>query len=212
TSVPRATGERVQEINIAYAPHDQPPAVGSAPVLKLSAPRKPREAVVPVPRLPDVPALPPLPSIDTESMVDAPLLLSVGKDELNIAPLLAPMPQSRSSDGSVASTYVDGSMDTSAVQFPENPKPGYPSDMLRQMQEAHFVVYFVVDSSGRVDMSTVEVPPSVRPSFARSVKLALSQWHYYPAQKRGRRVRQFMGQEFIFRVERSRYWDGSATA
>ena len=211
TIAPRATGERVQEINVAYAPPDRAPTRGPAPMVRTKAKPRARDAIVSVPQLPDLPPLLPPPLTDTESMIDAPLQLAAGTDVLDVQQSIG-TPQRGNSDGSMVSSVVDGSLDTSAVQLPENPKPVYPDDMLRQSIEAQFVVYFVIDSTGLVDTSTIEVPPSVRKSFAVAVKTALSQWHFYPAIKQGRPVRQFVGQEFMFRIVRPRPWDGTSQA
>jgi hypothetical protein len=211
TSMPRATGERVQQIELAYATPDRAPTRGPAPLVKKKAPPLVRDAVVSLPVLADVPTELPLPRLDTEAMLDAPLQLSAGQDALDVQQSVG-MPRLGSSDGSSVTAVEDGNLDTTAVQLPENPKPNYPVDMLRQAIEAQFVVYYVIDSTGLVDTSTIEIPASVRTSFAEAVKLALSQWHYYPAHRNGRAVRQFVGQEFMFRIVRPRQWDGTSTA
>jgi TonB family protein len=211
TIAPRATGERVDQIDVAYAPPDRAPTRGPAPMVRAKAKPQARNAIVSVPQLPDLPPLLPPPLEDTESMLDAPLQLAAGTDVLDVQQSIG-TPQRGNSDGSTVSSIVDGSIDTSAVQLPENPKPLYPEDMLRQSIEAQFVVYFVIDSTGVVDTATIEVPPSVKKPFATAVKAALSQWHFYPAIKQGRPVRQFVGQEFLFRIVRPRPWDGTSRA
>ena len=211
TIVPRATGERVDHIDVAYAPPDRAPTRGPAPMVRAKAKPRTHDAVVSVPQLPDLPPLLPPLLADTESMLDAPLQLAAGTDVLDVQRSIG-MPQRGDSDGSTVSSITDGSIDTSAVQLPENPKPVYPEDMLRQLVEAQFVVYFVIDSTGVVDTTTIEVPPSVKKPFAVAVRAALAQWHFYPAIKQGRPVRQFMGQEFMFRIVRPRPWDGTSRA
>jgi TonB family protein len=211
TSAPRAMGERVQQIDIAFASPVIAATRGPVPMAKRKAPPRPREALVTVPELPELPSQVDLPLIDTESMIDTPLQLSAGTAVQDVQESVG-TPRLGSSDGSAVASTVDGSADSSAVQFPENPKPTYPADMLRQTIEAQFVVYFMIDSTGRVDASSIEVPPSVRPSFAVAVREALCQWHFYPAHKQGRPVRQFVGQEFMFRIVRPRQWDGTSAA
>jgi len=212
TSMPRATGERVQQIEVAYATPDRSPTRAPAPLVRKKAPpSRTREAVLSAPLVPELPTELPVPLLDTEAMVDAPLQLSAGQDALDVQQSVG-MPRLGSSDGSSVTAVEDANLDTTAVQLPENPKPNYPVDMLRQAIEAQFVVYYVIDSTGRVDTSTIEIPPSVRSPFAEAVKIALSQWHYYPAHRNGRPVRQFVGQEFMFRIVRPRQWDGTSTA
>lgn len=212
TSAPRAMGERVQQIELAYAPPEVAPVRGPAPVVRVTTPRRAHAEVTAVPRLPDLPQAISLPLVDTEKMIDAPLVFVASGDDLDAPPSSAPSNKLGSSDGQFVAKNIDGSMDTSAVQYPENPKPRYPAEMLRQSVEANFIVYFVVDTTGLVDPETIEIPPSVKRPFEQAVRLALSQWHYYPALKRGRPVRQYVGQEFIFRVVQPRPWDGTSTA
>ena len=61
---------------------------------------------------------------------------------------------------------------------------------------------FVVDSTGRVDGSTLEVPKSVHRLFADAVRYTLSRSRYLPATLGGRPVRQLVAQEFVFRMRR----------
>ena len=211
TSTPRATGERVQQIDLAYGTPERAPTRGPAPLVRKLAPPRVHEAVMSIPMLANLPSDLPLPPLDTEAMVDAPLQLSAGQAALDVQQSIG-MPRLGAPDGSSVMAVEDGSPDTTAVQLPENPKPSYPLDMLRQSIEAQFVAYFVIDSTGQVDTSTIEIPPSVKTPFAEAVKLALAQWHYYPAHRNGRPVRQFVGQEFMFRIVRPRQWDGTSTA
>ena len=46
TSVPRAMGERVQQIDVAYAPPVVVPTRGPAPVVRVTTPPRPRPAVM----------------------------------------------------------------------------------------------------------------------------------------------------------------------
>jgi outer membrane biosynthesis protein TonB len=84
----------------------------------------------------------------------------------------------------------------------DNPKPVYPRSLESQGVEADFTVMFVVDSTGRVDASTLDVPGDVHRLFADAVRHALSRSRFLPAQISGRPVRQLVSQEFIFRMPR----------
>ncbi len=108
------------------------------------------------------------------------------------------------SENVAGETYVAATVESNASPLPENPKPPYPADLLRQAQEASFSVFFVVDTSGKIDENTIDVPPSVREQFARSVRSVLGRWHFFPAQRHGQRVRQLMEQAFTFRIEMGR--------
>lgn len=96
--------------------------------------------------------------------------------------------------------YIAATVEKSAIGTSDNPKPIYPLDLLNRLIEARFSVFFVVDTSGRIDAATIEIPPSVHDGFARAVQDVLVRWHFFPAEVRGRRVRQLMEQPFEFRI------------
>ena len=77
--------------------------------------------------------------------------------------------------------------------------------------EARFSVFFIVDTTGRIDATTIEVPPSVDVRFANAVRDVLVRWHFFPAEVRGRRVRQLMEQPFEFRIVNARLARAGAT-
>jgi outer membrane biosynthesis protein TonB len=83
-----------------------------------------------------------------------------------------------------------------------NPKPVYPRSLEAQGVEADFTVRFVVDSTGRVDASTLDMPGGVHRLFADAVRYALTRSRFLPAQIAGHPVRQLVAQEFIFRMPR----------
>lgn len=107
--------------------------------------------------------------------------------------------------GSDSVAYIAATVEKEAAGSSDNPKPTYPNDLLNRLIEARFSVFFVVDTTGRIDPATIEVPPSVHESFAKAVLDVLVLWHFYPAEVRGRRVRQLMEQPFEFRIVGSRF-------
>jgi protein TonB len=90
--------------------------------------------------------------------------------------------------------------DVDAIPNPENPKPVYPPSALRRNIEQAFAVEFVVDTAGRVDATSILIPPSVPGEFAESVRHALVRWHFRPATLRGLAVRRSVRQPFIFQI------------
>jgi hypothetical protein len=98
--------------------------------------------------------------------------------------------------------YRPEAVDRIVTPFSDNPKPIYPRSLEASRIEADFTVMFVVDSTGRVDPGTLEVPKSVHRLFADAVRYALSRSRYLPAQLAGHPVRQLVSQEFIFRMAR----------
>ena len=113
------------------------------------------------------------------------------------APVTAPHANGGTAD---SLPYIASNVDRIAAADGANPKPAYPSDMLYRMIEAQFAVQFVVDTTGRVDTTTIQIPPSVDRRFAKSVLDVLVRWRFYPAELRGRRVRQLLEQPFEFRI------------
>jgi protein TonB len=146
--------------------------------------------------VPDLPALaaPSFPLI-SDSLWGDPLSASAsGSDGI------APGPGRGLGVASDSGAYIAATVEKEAVGTGDNPKPVYPSDLLNRMVQARFSVFFVVDTTGRIDTTTIEVPPSVHVQFAKAVRDVLVLWHFYPAEVRGRRVRQLMEQPFEFRI------------
>jgi TonB family protein len=78
--------------------------------------------------------------------------------------------------------------------------PVYPRDLLAIGAEGLVQMTYVVDTAGRVDMSTVEVVSSDDPRFTESVRTALGLMLFHPATRSGRTVRQLVAQQFRFKI------------
>jgi TonB family protein len=96
--------------------------------------------------------------------------------------------------------YDESGVDRMATPNPANPKPRYPSRMRARGLETRFIVYFVVDTTGVIDTTTVELPAAVERDFTTAVSEVMVRWHFVPAQRSGLRVRQVMSQPFIFQM------------
>ncbi|MDQ3208047.1 MAG: energy transducer TonB, partial [Gemmatimonadota bacterium] len=59
---------------------------------------------------------------------------------------------------------------------------------------------YVVDTSGQVDTTTVQVVESDDPRFTASVLTALGQMRFRPAKRGGKTVRQLVEQKFRFKI------------
>jgi TonB family protein len=103
-------------------------------------------------------------------------------------------------DGEDSLTFIAADVDRTAALAGVNPKPAYPQQLLNRGVEATFSVYFVVDTTGRIDTTTIQTPPSVDPRFIQAVHDVLVRWRFVPAEIRGRRVRQLMEQTFKFKI------------
>jgi TonB family protein len=62
-------------------------------------------------------------------------------------------------------------------------------------------VRFVVDSTGRIDVSTVTVLGATNESFARAVRTALPDMRFRPAMMGAKAVRQLSEEDFAFKVQ-----------
>jgi protein TonB len=79
-----------------------------------------------------------------------------------------------------------------------SPQPRYP-DMLKSANvEGEVLAQFVVDTTGRADMSTFKVLKSSHELFTQSVRNVLPNMRFYPAEIGGRKVKQMVQQPFTF--------------
>jgi TonB family protein len=207
TSVPRQLGERVHYMDLPFTVPGRTTRAAPAPVRRVHrrTPRRTEKALVfNMPSIPDIalPATEPIPELFSAKLVDT---LWQGDQPGGLTDALARGTQAAPTNGTDDNdnqTYIESTVDKSAIPLPENPKPAYPPDLERRAVEARFSVFFVVDTAGRVDMETVEVPTSVNEQFQRAVRTVLVQWQFFPAQRRGHSVRQLMEQPVVFRMVR----------
>lgn len=81
-------------------------------------------------------------------------------------------------------------------------QPRYP-DMLRSANiEGEVVAQFVVDTTGRAEMSSFKVIKSSHDLFVSSVRSALQQMRFFPAEVGGRKVRQLVQMPFVFSLNK----------
>ena len=87
--------------------------------------------------------------------------------------------------------------------MPGNPAPRYP-DMLRSANvEGEVLAQFVVDTTGRADMSSFKVLKSTHDLFTNAVKSSLPNMKFYPAEVGGKRVKQLVQMPFQFSLTKS---------
>ena len=78
--------------------------------------------------------------------------------------------------------------------------PIYPPRLSALGKEGRVHATFVVDTAGRVDMSSVQVLASDDAEFTESVRPALGEMRFRPATRGGHAVRQLVEQRFNFRI------------
>jgi TonB family protein len=182
-------------------------STGSAPVVKQrhglpSIPKPEMPSVIPLPVPTDLSVpMPYIPDAPTPQFVDTlfPGVVS-GDGATHVMP--AGAVTSQSAGGEVVSEISGSAYDFDAVALPENPKPAYPPGMLRRSIEADFPVEFVVDTTGKVDESTIRIPPTVPQEFADAVMHVLVRWHFRPALQHGIVVPRVVRQPFVFTIVR----------
>jgi protein TonB len=101
-------------------------------------------------------------------------------------------------NGPADQTYFEFQVEKQVSVAPGSAPPRYP-DMLRSASvEGEVLVQFVVDTTGRVDMSQYKVLKTSHDLFSNAVKNALTNMRFYPAEIGGRKVRQLVQQPFNF--------------
>jgi protein TonB len=98
--------------------------------------------------------------------------------------------------------YFDFQVEKPVVAAPGSAGPSYP-DMLRSAGiEGQVLAQFVVDTTGRADMSTFKALRSDNDLFTTAVKNALQRMRFLPAEVGGRKVKQLVQQPFQFSLNR----------
>jgi TonB family protein len=94
-------------------------------------------------------------------------------------------------------------VDSAAVRDPASAAPAYPPSLIEKHVEGSAVIRFVVDSTGFVDLSTVQVIRATNPLFAKAVTDVLPEMRFRPAMAGNRPVRQLAELPFIFKLQRA---------
>jgi protein TonB len=98
--------------------------------------------------------------------------------------------------------FFDFQVEQQAKLAPGNKPPDYPSQLRATGVEGSVTVQFVVDTAGRVDISTYKLINSTHALFETAVKNHLKDMRYIPAEIGGRKVKQLVQQPFTFSLSR----------
>lgn len=99
-------------------------------------------------------------------------------------------------------TYFEFQVEKQVQPMPGNSPPRYP-DMLRSANvEGEVLAQFVVDTTGRADMSTFKVLKSSHDLFTAAVRSALPNMKFYAAEVGGRKVKQLVQMPFQFNLNK----------
>lgn len=96
--------------------------------------------------------------------------------------------------------YFEFQVEKAVLLGTDNPVPVYPAELEKAHVEGRVVVEFVVDGTGRADMSSFKVLSSSHDLFTQSVKNVLPSMRFVPAEVGGRTVRQVVQMPFGFKV------------
>jgi TonB family protein len=86
------------------------------------------------------------------------------------------------------------------VRYESSAAPIYPKDLLATGTQGSVQAQYVVDTTGRVDTTTIQVVRSDDPRFTASVRTALGSMRFRPAKRAGKTVRQLVEQKFNFKI------------
>jgi periplasmic protein TonB len=95
-------------------------------------------------------------------------------------------------------TYFDFQVEKQVAPAPGNAPPRYPDFLRTASVEGEVLAQFVVDTTGRAEMSSLKILKSSHDMFTNSVRSALPQWRFLPAEVGGRKVRQLVQMPFNF--------------
>lgn len=98
--------------------------------------------------------------------------------------------------------YFDFQVEKQAMLAPGNRPPPYPSVLTSANVEGQVLATFVVDTTGRVDMSTFRILESDHDLFSNAVRNHIPNMRYYPAETGGRKVKMWVQQPFTFNIGR----------
>jgi TonB family protein len=91
-------------------------------------------------------------------------------------------------------------VDETVERFEGSAAPVYPRDLIATGTEGQVQAIYVVDTTGRVDTTTIQVVESDDPRFSESVRTALAGMRFRPAKRGGKCVRQLVQQRFRFQI------------
>jgi protein TonB len=89
----------------------------------------------------------------------------------------------------------------SVATFQRLVSEGYPEDLKRRRMGGIAEVTFVVDASGKVEPSSVEIVDATQPAFGEAAKKALLQVDFKPGKVSGSAVRTKVSLPIVYRMQ-----------
>ena len=98
--------------------------------------------------------------------------------------------------------YFDFQVEKPVAPVPGTGSPRYPDILRSASVEGEVLAQFVVDTTGRVEVSTFKVIRKSHDLFETAVRSALPQMRFLPAEVGGRKVKQLVQQPFVFALQK----------
>jgi periplasmic protein TonB len=119
-----------------------------------------------------------------------------------VAPSATSDTASTAADGGII--YLDFQVEKQAKMLRNQSGPAYPAALKSRNIEGRVEAQFMVDTTGRVDLSTFKLinADSANTAFVEAVKESLGRTNFSPAELGGRKVRQLVQQSFYFTMRR----------
>ncbi len=185
----RATGDAFGEVVPPEAPETERPS--------------------PPPRVPDI-VLPDVTAVEAATVLVAGVLASapdrsraVSRPEdftrMNAEELLPDLPGVGGALG-LTPALAHAQVDVLPIPLVGNPLPSYPTTLARARRGGRVVVEFRIDSTGAVDLASLQVVQSTDSLFTQAVRGVLPSLRFVPAQLRAHAVGLTVRQPFVFRV------------
>ena len=112
------------------------------------------------------------------------------------------LPDLLGAGGALALTpaFAHAQVDVLPIPLVSNPLPSYPPALERARRGGRVVVEFRIDSTGVVDLASLQVVQSTDSLFTQAVRGVLPSLRFVPAQLRAHAVGLTVRQPFVFRV------------
>ena len=99
------------------------------------------------------------------------------------------------------SVFMDWQVDNPVAFDVASAAPAYPDSLQASGVEGMVIAQVVVDTTGHVEQGSFVLLESSHRRFTESVREALPNMLFRPAEVNGRRIKQLVQQPFIFRIE-----------
>lgn len=99
------------------------------------------------------------------------------------------------------SIYLSSQVDNPAAFDSRSGAPMYPDSLRNAGVEGTVTAQFVVDTTGRVDLTSFVLLESTHGRFTQSVREALPRMLFRPAQLHGQKIKQLVQLPFVFKLE-----------